>query len=162
MKMSYDKDWGSHLPILTKIVRMTDGPVLEMGMGIFSTPFLHWMCFPKRKLVSYENDPGFFEFLKQYQQDFHDVHFVEDWDKIDIKKDWDVVFIDHKPSRRRIIDIKKLATRCQFMLIHDTQRNFKFCNYKEIWPLFKYRYDYKEANPWTTVLSNFHDLEFLK
>jgi len=161
MKTSNDKGWGTHLPVLIKIIGMTSGDVLEMGMGLYSTPFLHWACFPDRKLVSYESDKECFELNKQYNEGLHEVHFVDNWDEADIDKSWCVAFIDHAPSRRRIIDIKKLAWRARYIVIHDTQRNYKFCNYNEIWPLFKYRYDYKKAVPYTSVLSNFKDLSNL-
>ena len=47
---------GSHLPVLIKMVLMTDGPILELGTGFFSTPVLHWLCAEKkRKLVSYDS-----------------------------------------------------------------------------------------------------------
>ena len=39
------KDWSSHLPVLIKLMAMTSGDVLEVGTGIYSTPFLHWACF---------------------------------------------------------------------------------------------------------------------
>ena len=161
MKIDNDPNWGSHLPVLIKIIGMTKGDVLEMGMGLYSTPFLHWACFPDRKLVSYENDLNCFNMNKQYNRDHHQALYVGNWDKADIDKFWDVIFIDHAPSSRRIIDIKRIANMANYIIIHDTQRNYKFCNYKEIWPLFKYRYDYTKAIPWTSVVSNFIDLSKL-
>jgi hypothetical protein len=159
--IDYDKNWGSHLPLLIKIITQTKGDVLEMGMGLYSTPFLHWACFPNRKIISYENDLKCWEMNKQYNDGLHSASYIEDWDKADIEKPWDVVFVDHAPSSRRITDIKRLANYANYIIIHDTQRNYKFCNYKKIWPLFKYRYDYTKAIPWTSVVSNFVDLSKL-
>ena len=60
--------WGSHLPILIKLVGETTGDILELGIGLYSTPFLHWSCFPnKRKLVSYESAEGYIKLLKPYR-----------------------------------------------------------------------------------------------
>jgi hypothetical protein len=109
-------------------------------------------------LVSYDNDFTFFDSNRQYEEGLHSVVHVLDWDDANIQRDWDVAFIDHAPSRRRIMDIKRLADYAKIIVVHDTQRNMKFCDYKQIYPLFKYRYDYTDAIPWTTVLSNFVDI----
>lgn len=155
------KDRGSHLPVLMKIVNMTNGPILELGAGPFSTPFLHWACFEKkRKLVSYENNREFFlSDIEQYQSDFHEVHFVENWDKIDISGHWDVAFIDHCPKLRRIKEIKRLANSANYIVVHDTEgRSDRKYKYSTIYHLFKYRYDFRNARPFTTILSNLKDL----
>jgi hypothetical protein len=92
---------GSHLPVLIEALRITDGDVLEMGMGFFSTPFLHWACL-NRKLVSYESEAGYFwKFADGFHTDNHLCYLIEDWDKAEIDKTWDVVLIDHGPSERR-------------------------------------------------------------
>ena len=162
MKISNDKNWGTHLPILIKIMGMTSGSVLEMGTGLYSTPFLHWACFPYRELISYEGERECFELNRQYNEASHQVIYVDNWDKAKIERKWDVALIDHAPSSRRIIDIKRLANWANFVIVHDTQRNYKFCDFRKIWPLFKYRFDYTKAVPYTSVLSNFINLDFLK
>lgn len=157
--------WGTHLPILTRIMDMTDGAVLELGTGVWSTPVLDFMCREsKRKLVSYDNDPDWFEpNKKQWQSDFHDIKIVEDWDKADIDNThWSVVLVDHKPAKRRFVDIKRLANNANFILIHDSEpESDKFFKYSWIYKHFKYRFDYTKCRPNTTVLSNFIDLKFL-
>jgi hypothetical protein len=53
----------------------TDGDVLELGLGVFSTPYLHYQCIlSKRKLVSYENCKPWMDFFTQrygYQDEYH-------------------------------------------------------------------------------------------
>jgi preprotein translocase subunit YajC len=67
MNTTIDAGYGSHLPILIKLVEMTDGPILELGSGLFSTLFLHWACFlKKRKLVSYDNDEEFYKSISNF------------------------------------------------------------------------------------------------
>ena len=57
MEPKMTKDWSSHLPVLIKIMSITTGDVLEIGTGIYSTPFLHWACFgKKRNILSIENN----------------------------------------------------------------------------------------------------------
>jgi len=140
---------------------VTTGSVLEVGMGLYSTPILHWMAFnDKRELVSYDNEPEFFHMNKQYENDYHIVSLVKDWN-IPIERKWDVVLVDQRPSRTRIDTIRKVANYANYVVVHDTQRNKKFCDFESIYPLFKYRYDYTKTSPNTTVLSNFKDLSFL-
>lgn len=161
---------GSHLPLLIKLLEMTDGPVLELGMGMFSTAFLHWACYDKkRKLVSCESKPDFMELFDFHDKreegndiSYHQVVFVEDWDEVDLSGHWSVVLVDHAPGPRRKEEIRRLANSADYIVVHDTNgRNNWHYNYTEIYPLFKYRYDYDKAYPFTTVLSNFKDLKDL-
>lgn len=163
---------GSHLPILTKLVNMTDGPILELGMGLFSTAYLHWVCFDsKRKLLTCENKPDYFELFdfKDKREEgndysYHQLVFVEndDWDKIDLSGHWSIVLVDHAPGTRRKDEIKRLANSADYIVVHDTNgRHDRHYKYSEVYPLFKYRYDYTKAYPYTSVLSNFKDLSNL-
>jgi len=157
--------YSSHLPLLIKMVSITDGDVLELGTGIFSTPVLHWMCVPdERNLVSYEGDKKYYELAKQYSHKFHTIHFAEEFDDIEIEKPWDVVFIDHEVHEvgNRSKVAKKVANYAKFVILHDTcWRNRRFHHYEEIYPLFKYRYQFQLESPKTTVVSNFVDVNEL-
>jgi hypothetical protein len=157
--MEIDIAWGSHLPVLIKVLSLTDGDVLELGTGLYSTPFLHWACFQKRKLVSYDNNPDFLHLIKNSTGELHGMHLAENWDSINIEKPWDVVLVDHLPRGRRIEEIKRLAHWAKYVVIHDSQgrRDCDF-HYSTIYHLFKYRYIYDRVLPHTTILSNFVDL----
>jgi hypothetical protein len=161
--MEIKKAWGSHLPVLMKVISLTEGDVLELGMGLYSTPYLHWACLNKRKLVSYDNDSEIFPSLKkEYGEGLHEVNFVDDWSKIDIEKPWDVVLVDHAPVARRSEEIKRLANFAKFIVIHDSQeRDDKTYHYSTIYPLFKYKLVFDKAKPPTTLLSNFVDINNL-
>jgi len=96
--MKFTMKWGSHIPILLKIMSITNGDVLELGMGLYSTPLLFWMCIDtKRKLTSYENDPKYFRLLGRNNNKFHESYLIQDWNKINIDKNWDMAFIDTNP-----------------------------------------------------------------
>lgn len=155
---------GTHLPVLMKLVSITDGPILELGGGLYSTPFLHWACFAnKRELITYENAPEYFNMVRKYNCDFHKVILIDDWDKMPIDRYWDIAFIDHAPAERRKKDVIRLANFAKFVIIHDTEENQEHVyNLGEIYPLFKYRYHYKDINPHTSVLSNFVDVRKLE
>jgi len=159
--MALQMKFGSHLPVLIKLLSMTSEDVLEMGMGYFSTPVLHWLCVSKlRRLVTYENDVFYYQ---QFMIDhpLHKAYLVENWDDAQIEQPWDLVLIDHAPPERRIVDIKRLANWAKYIVIHDTHwKQNKHYHYNEIWDLFKYRWDYN-VHCQTTVVSNFVDIKDL-
>lgn len=158
--MKTRRAWSSHLPALVKALAETKGDVLEMGVGLFSTPFLNWMClYQNRNLVSYENEADWNGIKKHFETDYHKIHFITDWDKADIDREWAVAFIDHAPAGRRIVDIARVADKAQLVVVHDTQRDKRRSyNYHKIEGLFKYRYDFDKEKPYTTVFSNFIDV----
>lgn len=155
-------EYGSHIPALIKVINKTSGPVLELGMGLFSTPYLHFACYPDRKLVSYESNKNFYDWLSPFKGNFHEIKFVEDWEKIDISEHWSVVLVDHEPFSRRKEEIKRLAKSADYIVVHDTNpRLDRKSRYSEIYPLFKYRHDFNREKPYTAILSNFKDLSKL-
>src|SRR3989304_6533597 len=103
-RMNISGRYGTHLPALIKAMEKTTGDVLEMGMGIFSTPYLHYQCMlSKRKLVSYENYPNWMQFFIDYgyPNAFHEIYFIEKYSDAKIDKPWSVVLIDQKPVSGR-------------------------------------------------------------
>ncbi len=157
--MRYNPGWASHLPVLIKVLQISEGPVLELGSGPFSTPIMHWLCLEaKRRLVTYENDPEYFEMNKSFSSGQHEVKFIEDWDKIPIETEhWGVAFVDHKPSERRKIEIARLSKIADYIVVHNTekQQDSEYGFIKETYPLFKYCYNYQRQKPYTSVFSNF-------
>jgi hypothetical protein len=153
------------MKVLIKILNLSEGPVLELGIGPFSTPLLHMLCEGERKLFSYENDLYYFERHLGFVSEFHKIFFVENnkWDEIDIDNTkWGMVFIDHGPGVRRSIDAIRLSNKAQFVIIHDSDsENNKHYGYDKVYPFFKYRFDYKKLKPNTTILSNFVDISKL-
>jgi hypothetical protein len=163
--MKWTFHWGSHIPILIKVVQHTKGDVLEVGMGIYSTPLLHWMCTSEnRNLVSYETNIKYFNLFQNGLSEFHKTYLIDNLDTVDIIKDWEVVFIDSEPMEQRAVLAKKVAEVAKFIIVHDSEdRENRFYHYKEILnPIFKYRYAYTKFRPNTTVYSNFESLDFLE
>lgn len=164
-RLSKSLHYSTHLPLLIEVVTHTRGDVLEMGTGIFSTPVLHWLCSPnKRSLVSYESDPHYYETFKQFEDEYHRVIHIPDWDAAEIEQPWDVAFIDHSPMARRKVDVARLANHARYIVIHDSDwRSEKYYQWKEIYPLFSAVYEHKKTiKPRASVLSNFDDLGWLK
>lgn len=160
---------GSHLPVLMNIFNITDGPVLELGMGLFSTPYLHWACYEKkRKLVSCESRLEWIEIFdfsdkREVRNDYggyHTVYHVEDWDAFDVLQEhWSVVLIDHAPGPRRHVEAARLANNADYIVLHDTNGRHDFhYHYTKIYPLFKYRHNTSKIYPESSVVSNFKDV----
>ncbi len=141
---------------------LTQGDVLEMGAGFFSTPTLHWLCIlQRRQLLTLENDKRWHRwFSTAYSSKYHQVSYVDNWEKAEIDKPWDVAIVDHSPDSRRTEDIKRLANRAKYIIIHDSNSRYsRNYHYDQIYPIFKYKFDFTDAEPSTTVLSNFVKLD---
>lgn len=153
----HDPLWGSHIPVLIEALRQTRGAVLELGLGISSTPLLHMLCADAgRRLISYEHEPQFVDMFKKYRGPMHEITLIEEWDDADMSRyPWGVILVDHKPDERRFVDIIRLKDAADFLVVHDTEPEsdaiFKYTN---VYPLFKYRFDYTKFKTHTTVLGN--------
>jgi hypothetical protein len=154
--------YGTHLPCLIKAVEKTTGDILELGTGIFSTPYLHYKAIlDNRKVVSYENFKEWYQFLIDYQYNCanHEIHFIEKYSDAPIEKPWDVVLIDQTPDSSRSEEIRRLANWAKYIVIHDSNpSNDNVTHYSTIYPLFKYKTDWHGDRNRATVLSNFVDL----
>jgi hypothetical protein len=158
---------GTHIPILVRIFDVTQGDILELGSGYFSTTVLRWLCeMSGRTLYSVESVRLYYEKALRDPVPFHKViksnqHFSDVGEVFE--RPWSMVLVDHFPDTRRYMEIERLANWAQYLIIHDSNlSDAKNYGYEKIWHLFKYRYNYTKLNPHTTVVSNFHDLSFLK
>lgn len=162
MKANLGKRYTTHMGILTKVLTISSGDVLELGTGPSSTPLLHWVCKDmRRSLISYENDPEFYNYARQYRSKLHRIVLVKDWDEIDTKTHRGLILIDHSPAERRSIDIIRFKDSADFIVIHDTDEEQHY-GYQKTWPYFKYVYTWKECRPWVSVVSNYKDLSEFK
>lgn len=166
--MRISGNYGTFLAPLMKVMAITTGDVLELGVGYFSTPYLHYQCLlSKRHLVSCDNDNGWIKRFAtsnfanhRYRGQYHSFNYVKNWDEADIEKPWDVALVDHSPDYRRIEEIKRLANFVKHIVIHDSNREFeRMYHYSTIYPLFKYQLVWTGDNRHATVLSNFVNLK---
>lgn len=162
MKIDPKLHYGTHLPVLMKAMSITDGPVVELGSGMFSTPYLHWECLrTNRCLTTYESKPDFYELFRKYAMNLHKIIFVTDWNNIDLSVPWSVALVDHSPGDRRGLELKKL-THVDYVVVHDMMNlGHKNYGYLEVLDRFKYFHRFKRlhgSRVYTGILSNSHDL----
>ena len=159
---SIDK-WSTHQPLLAACVMETDGPVLELGCGYYSTFLLHILCV-NRKLVSVEVDCDWaskFLCLESSNHKFcNPLSYNDSQFRDSIDEKWDVVFVDTIKENRKSL-VQFLGEKAQLIVCHDTEHSVYRWN--RVLPKFKYRYDFTFYSvPQTSVVSNFCDLSFLK
>lgn len=159
--MNVSLKYGTHLPCLIQAFGKTTGDILELGTGVFSTPYLHYACtLSKRNLVSYENFPEWYEFMKKYENEYHKVNFVEKYSNASVDKLWDIVLIDQTPDYSRLEEAKRLAHLAKYIVVHDSNpSNYRVTHYDELYNHFRYKTDWMGDNNRATVLSNLVDLK---
>jgi len=162
--INYTKGWSTHMPVLIKLFSITDGPIMEVGSGVYSTPLLHWLCHPsRRRLVTYEADSDFIKLAKQYQSKNHGVRHIDRYLNIGTKKHFSIIFIDHggyldgETRGETAVHLKDCA---DYIVVHDSNV-VKGYSYHLLADAFKYYKDYTAARPWTGVASNFKSLDNL-
>jgi hypothetical protein len=161
MNIKLGKAWTTHIGVLVKVLYASTGDVVEMGAGPASTPLLHWICKDmNRKLISYEANPDYYNYARQFASWLHKIVLVKNWDDIDTKTHRGVVFIDHATAERRSVDALRFKDSADYIVMHDSDAE-KFYGYDKIWKYFKYRYDWKACRPWVSVVSNFKNLILL-
>lgn len=131
-------EWGSHLPALFACLANTVGPVIEVGVGHFSTPILHAFCVEEdRQLISVEQDRGWFEKFENFRSKNHGIYCGEYSELIPLlakEKQWAVSLIDNSPGgNRRACDFSELIKSSVFVVVHD----YHLENEEAIGPLLK-------------------------
>lgn len=157
---------GTHFPILAAAIARTTGPVLECGMGHFSTPMLHLMCAGRRELVSLESDREWLNKFSKYVSETHDLGLIEPtieaWEAYavtlsDFYRDG-VIFLDQAPGEARVPMAKRLKGKAHFIVCHDTEADIPPSGGNYGWSnldgLFRFQTVYRDYSPWTTVFSD--------
>lgn len=157
--------YASHLPVLLACLRRTQGAILELGSGLFSTPLVHAFAVLGRYARTIETDPewgrriaaAFADRPAHFRHDF----YVEPFDRQTLIRDtpWSLALVDHATAHRAP-DLELLRTLGVGMaIVHDTEHP----GY-ELGPVldrFTYRYTYSRVPPETTVVSDTIPLHWL-
>lgn len=131
-----DSGWGSHLPYLRAAAEMVEGPVLEVGAGIYSTPFV-----AQRGSVTVETDPRWAKWARSQGADV----------RSELPSgSFGVALIDG-PEDTRAETIRALRGRVKVFVVHDTEH--PGYGYEPLLSSFTNRFDSSDL-PRTTVVSD--------
>lgn len=158
-------DWSNHRYLLWPALEATKEspyPVLEMGCGDGSTPYLKQYCQDNnRRLRSMDNDP-------HWAAKFGAEVISDDWNyqKWFYKQQYSVVLIDHAPGHKRREALELFASfpaHFQIIVIHDSEpRGWNASDYRvrDIFNKFKYKHDFigQDKGAWASWLSNDYTL----
>lgn len=154
--------YGSHFPVLAAMVAKTTGPVIEFGMGDWSTAMLHLMCEGRRPLHSVDTDLQWINQYRWMECDSHEILHVPEESIIDyaknIKGGYSVAFVDNKPGESRKDVISAMKQKANFIVIHDSEKDFGCAadyKYESVIPEFRFKYEFRRYRPYTLVLSDF-------
>lgn len=115
--------WGGHLPALLCAIGSSRGPVLELGVGHFSTPHLHAICGAlHRSLVSVDDCPERILEFRDYNTPNHAVicRNYDEFLKSEMEEKWGVAFIDHSPGgENRAKAFAHLIKYSSYVVVHD-------------------------------------------
>lgn len=156
--------YSTHLPVLRHLLSKTDGPILELGMGLFSTKLFHESG---RTIVSMENILPWLEKFKPMHSALHSLVYIPSW--VDFlssspyaKMQWDIVFVDFGGGKTQQVLRGPIALgmrdMAKYVVCHDTEVIRWQYSYRDTLPQFKYRFDYKKYKNWTSVLSDSVDV----
>lgn len=153
--VTYTDNWGSHRPLLwhaLEEVKHLGLPVLELGCGDNSTPFLRQYC-KDNKLILYSYDSKL-----PWAEKFGAI-YVDDWDSKGLwHMDYGVVLLDLAPGEYRKTALKKLH-HVRIVVAHDVEVAADH-GYKMRAELFKYKYhkEHITSGAGTMAVSDYFDV----
>ena len=150
-------NWSNHRYLLWEALEATrhlNLPVLELGCGDGSTPFLQQYC----------KDNGLDLFSYDFNSEWairFDAHHVINWDSsVDWKRNYSVVLVDESPGEHRKTSIRSLINS-RIVVVHDSEPvgwNSSDYQVRPEFMRYAYTYDLKSEKPegaWATWLSNY-------
>lgn len=154
--------WTSWLPALGYALAKSTGPVLEIGMGHFSTPFLHEFCKgADRHLTSIEdNADWYYQLVDKFSGGNHSTYLATSYEAAFKELTGNrigVVFIDNSPGgEARSEPFRRLLPHCDYIVVHDYHRE----NEEAIKPLLQgvNHKVYADYDPPTLLASLIHPL----
>lgn len=146
---------GTHIPALLEAVERTPAlPVLELGMGKYSTLILSEIA---RQVFSYELDDVYFRQYEHLRSSRHHLARVRDWSECPIESQlWSVALVDHAPVERRQIEVGRLQYRALVVVCHDSEE--AAYQYEGRFQWYRHRLDVNIGGPQTTLVSNYLDV----
>ena len=158
--------YGSHSIALLPCLHWTQGPVLEVGAGCYSTSLLS-LYSQSRYCRTMESDWHWLEKVKAFfpascdlsENRGHEFQYVENYrDAVMEDRSWDIVFIDQGDHASRVETALRMKEKSRLVILHDTEH----ANLDSALNGYRYRYDLKTIFPHTGIASQVDDLGWLK
>jgi hypothetical protein len=146
--------YATHQPILLEVLKLTNGPVLEIGAGDYSTSLIHENC--KKLIITIDDNP---EWLSKYEYLKGPLHRFKLFSKENFKKFFDIdhinyglVFIDASNWDERNYAVMAYRDTADYLVIHDSENRNLDCR-------FKYAIEFTpiDGGPSTLIGSNIHE-----
>ena len=160
---------GSHQAVLAAAIARTAGPIVECGVGHFSTAMVHLLG-RGRQILSLETDAewlGKFAHLKSANHRMELVPFlghheaIAEWERIgrEMEPTQDgVIFLDQSPGEARVPMAKAIKGKFKYLVAHDTEADIPPGGGNYMWRrlngVFRFEVVYKDVRTWTTVYSD--------
>lgn len=151
-------NWNNHRHLLWPALEATKHlklPVIELGCGHGSTPFLIKYC--EANGLEFKC----FDSSQEWAGKFN-AEYVPDWNVAEFyRKEYGLAFVDESPGENRKFSLKKLH-HVKIVVAHDTEpaADHGYQMRAEI-AKYKYRIDYKSDGAWASAMSNFIDVSKL-
>jgi len=165
-------EYSTHLPALTLAVQLTEGSVLDLGGGIFSTFILHDMLYStNRFLLTVDDSANWMGNFHGMENKFHQFRHVTNLKGLfkTIGKEWDVALIDYGTYKGRLFCLKELLPYAKIIILHDygdensdSQWEAHGVSLKDVQDAVnevEYKTLFNAQAPYTAVLSNFVNIE---
>lgn len=151
------REYATHLPALCGALSKWQGPLLELGAGEGSTPFLsHYARMTGYPLLTLEQDA---KWLETFRPLAHDKHMLllcpEDPRESPAFREWRgaVALVDFWPSLLRGPVLEALKGRAECVVCHDTQpEDAEYYGWTRAFEMWAHRKEYTTVVPHTTIL----------
>jgi len=157
--------YATHLPVLKACIKVSDGLILELGCGEYSTRYIHHLSEGIRPILSLESSDEWYEAVKNYADGMHKIKKISGWDNLQgmLGEDFrcSVALIDQDPQVKRVDAIEFLRDKCQFMVIHDWNSP-EIQDGIELRKKFRYKWVVNNHNIHTAVLSDINSVQSVK
>jgi hypothetical protein len=154
--------YATRQPLLALAVAQTDGPILELGCGHYSTPLLHALSGGRRRIVTLDHDAGWLEQFAALRTAWHELRVVADWPRALAELPpiaWSVCLVDQGPPESRGPSIAALRDRVRVFVCHDTTPDEWIAAHGyEVLAGFAFRRDDRSRMPGTTIVSDAIDV----
>jgi len=161
--------YSSHQPVLIHMLNtITEGDVMEFGMGDHSTPIMHIICaMQDRNLLSIDTNKIWFRKFTRYIYGKHTAYYIPTKVLLEeplecYKGKYSIIFVDGAPAEIRQPFIEKVQNAADYIIVHDSESVPGGWDdaYHYNFSMFKHALHFHGGlAPGTSVLSNLDEID---